>query len=174
MDKQWSAAAHMIVDSSTTGSVVLIEHRRALAHNQEAYTYEIVHNSERLIRTLIPHINGSGVSLSPRNHGPSLARAIALLFETQDQRPILYVEGTELPLCWNRPRDWDKAYIKYEWGHLKSKNQNPSDEVGIADMALYSARCNRASNYITERWPYRKNKSLRGFGSARTRNMTDS
>lgn len=121
----------------------LIEHRRALTHNQDAYTYEIVHNSERLIRTLITHIKGSGVSFSPRKHGPSLARAIALLFETQDQRPIFHVEGTELPLCWNRPLDWDKAYIKYEWGHLKSKNQNPLDEVGIADMALYSARCNQ-------------------------------
>ena len=97
----------------------LIEHRRALALNQDAYTYEIVHNSERLIRTLIPHIKGPGVSFSPRKHGPGLARTIALLFETQDQRPIFHVEGTELPLCWNRPLDWDKAYIKYEWGHLK-------------------------------------------------------
>ena len=121
----------------------LIEHRQALAHNQDAYTYEVVHNSERLIRTLIPHIKSSGLSFSPRKHGPTLAMAIALLFETQDQRPIFHVEGTELPLCWNRPLDWDKAYVKYEWGHLKSKNQNPLDQVGIADMALYSARCNQ-------------------------------
>lgn len=121
----------------------LIEHRRSLANNRDAYTYEMLHNSERLIRTLIPHIKVSGVSFSPRKQGPSLAGAIALLFETQDERPIFHVEGTELPLCWNRPLDWDKAYIKYEWGHLKSKNQNPLDEVGIADMALYSARCNQ-------------------------------
>jgi hypothetical protein len=121
----------------------LIEHRRALTQNQDAYTYEVENNSERLIRTLIPHIKGPAVSLSPRKHGAILARTIALLFETQDERPIFHVEGTELPLCWNRPLDWDKAYIKYEWGHLRSKNQNPLDEVGIADMALYSARCNQ-------------------------------
>lgn len=132
-----------MVDNSGTASIFLIEHRRALAHNQDAYTYEIVHHSGRLIRTLSPHIKGSGVSVSPHKHGPSLAKAIDLLFETQDQRPIFHVEGTELPLCWNRPRDWDKAYIKYEWGHLRSKNQNPSDEVGLADLALYSARCNQ-------------------------------
>ena len=84
MKNQSSAAAHSILDGSGTTSVILVEHRRALAHNQEAYTYEVVHNSERLIRTLIPHIKGSGVSVSPRKHGPSQARAIALLFETQD------------------------------------------------------------------------------------------
>ena len=121
----------------------LIEHRRALAHNQEAYTYEVAHNSERLIKTLIKHIKASGVSVSPRKHGPILEKAIDLLFETQDQRPIFHVEGTELPLFWNRPRDWDKAYIKYEWGHIRSKNQNPVDVVGLADLALYSARCNQ-------------------------------
>jgi hypothetical protein len=121
----------------------LIEHRRALAHNQDAYTYEIVHNSARLIENLTKHIRAPGVSVSPRKHVLSLAKAIALLFEAQDQRAIFHVEGTELPLCWNRPIDWDKPYIKYEWGHLRSKNQNPDDVVGLADLALYSARCNQ-------------------------------
>jgi hypothetical protein len=46
-------------------------------------------------------------------------------------------------LCWNRPANWDKNYIKYEWGHLKSKNQNPTDVFGIENFALYSARCNQ-------------------------------
>ena len=28
---------------------------------------------------------------------------------------MFHVEGTELPLCWNSPKDWEKDYIKYEW-----------------------------------------------------------
>jgi hypothetical protein len=96
-----------------------------------------------LIENLIKHIKASDVSVSPRKHVLSLAKAIALLFEAQDQRPIFHVKGTELPLCWNRVVDCDKPYIKYEWGHLRSKNQNPEDVVGLADLALYSARCNQ-------------------------------
>lgn len=121
----------------------LIEHRQAIAKNPDAYTYEILHNSQRLIKTLTHHIKDPGISLSPKKHGSTLAKAITLLFEIQDQRPIFHVEGTELPLCWNSPRDWDKDYIKYEWGHLRSKNQNPSDSVGLENLALYSARCNQ-------------------------------
>ena len=121
----------------------LIEHRRAIAQNADAYIFEIAHNSQRLIKTLTQHIKGTGTSISPKKHGSALAKAITLLFETQDQRPIFHVEGTELPLCWNSPRDWDKNYIKYEWGHLRSKNQNPLDSVGLESMALYSARCNQ-------------------------------
>ena len=66
-----------------------------------------------------------------------------LLFEAQDNRPIFHVEGTELPLCWNNPGDWDINYIKYEWGHLWSKNQSPESYNCIKNIALYSARCNR-------------------------------
>ena len=116
MKNKWSADEYNTVDNSGTTSIFLIEHRRALAHNQEAYTYEIAHNSERLIKALIPHIKGSGVSVSPHKHGASLAKAIALLFETQDQRPIFHVEGTELPLFWNRPRDWIKPISNMSGG----------------------------------------------------------
>ena len=66
-----------------------------------------------------------------------------MLFDAQEQKPIFHVEGTELPLCWNSPGDWDKDYIKYEWGHLKSKNQNPESVFSIENFALYSARCNK-------------------------------
>lgn len=34
-----------------------------------------------------------------------LKEFIELLFDTQDKRPFFHVEGTELPLCWNRPID---------------------------------------------------------------------
>ena len=56
---------------------------------------------------------------------------------------MFHVEGTELPLCWNSPRDWDKDYIKYEWGHLRSLNQAPQKAYEIQNLGLYSARCNQ-------------------------------
>jgi hypothetical protein len=68
---------------------------------------------------------------------------IQLLWEAQEQRPMFHVEGTELPLCWNHPKDWDVDYIKYEWGHLHSKNQNLDHADRLDNLALYSARCNQ-------------------------------
>ncbi len=120
----------------------LFEHRRNIASNPAAYTYEIDHNIDRLSRTRIPYIRSSGV-FTAKKQSHILSQIIVMLFETQEQRPIFHVEGTELPLCWNSPGDWDKDYIKYEWGHLRSKNQNPTDVFGIENFALYSARCNK-------------------------------
>ncbi len=121
----------------------LSDHRQALANNTAAYTYEIEHNIDRLVSTLIPHLRTSGVKLSRKKHRDVLANIIAMFFDAQEKTPIFHVEGTELPLCWNSPRDWDKNYIKYEWGHLRSKNQNPTLLPGIENFALYSARCNK-------------------------------
>ncbi len=121
----------------------LIDHRQSIAKNVDSYTYEIENNIDRLIRTLIPYLRSSGVKLSSVRHKDSLATIIKMLFDAQEQRPIFHVEGTDLPLCWNSPGDWDKNYIKYEWGHLRSKNQNQTDIFSVENFALYSARCNK-------------------------------
>ena len=124
-------------------SIKLSDHRKALSINGAAYTYEIEHNINRLVSTFIPHLRTAGIKLSSKKHGGVLANIITMLFEAQEKTPIFHVEGTELPLCWNSPGDWDKNYIKYEWGHLRSKNQNPTLILGIENFALYSARCNK-------------------------------
>lgn len=36
----------------------------------------------------------------------------------------------------------DENYIRYEWGHLQSRNQN-ADADQLENLALYSARCNQ-------------------------------
>jgi hypothetical protein len=51
------------------------------------------------------------------------------------------VDG-DLPYCWNAPKDWDKDYIRYEWGHLSSRNQNEGAHH-IENLCLQSARCNQ-------------------------------
>ena len=44
--------------------------------------------------------------------------------------------------CWNAPKDWDKDFIRYEWGHLHSRNQNESAH-DVENLCLQSARCNQ-------------------------------
>ncbi len=122
----------------------LIDHRRALSDNEEAYTHEIQDkNIERLVKSLVPHLKKAGFSVTFRGSLGSLSEIIKCLFVAQDHRPFFHVEGTELPLCWNSPRDWDKDYIKYEWGHLRSRNQAQDKAHKLENLGLYSARCNQ-------------------------------
>jgi hypothetical protein len=122
----------------------LIDHRKFLSENSKAYIYEIEdENIERLVKSLVPHLKNAGLKVSPSKNFKELSTIIKLLFSAQDDRPFFHVEGTELPLCWNSPRDWDKNYIKYEWGHLRSRNQAESDAHKLENLGLYSARCNQ-------------------------------
>ena len=122
----------------------LIEHRKALSLNPSAYSREILDgNITRLVKSIVPHIKAAGVSVSPSRNFNKLTQVIRLLFDVQDNRPFFHVEGTELPLCWNSPRDWDKNYIKYEWGHLRSLNQDEDKAHNLENLGLYSARCNQ-------------------------------
>ncbi len=122
----------------------LIDHRKALAENESAYTFELrQENIGRLVKTLIPRLKNSGYKVTQGKSFDVLSKVITLLFEAQDNRPFFHVEGTELPLCWNSPKDWDKNYVKYEWGHLRSQNQSPEKAYELENLGLYSARCNQ-------------------------------
>ncbi len=126
------------------GNIKLIEHRQALAKNVNAYSHELSRqNIERLIKTLVPHLKNASFDVSPVKNQDALSQIIKLMFITQDSRPFFHVEGTELPLCWNSPKDWDKNYIKYEWGHLRSRNQAGDKAHTLENLGLYSARCNQ-------------------------------
>jgi hypothetical protein len=120
----------------------LIDHRRIIEKSPDAYTKDI--EGERLSGTLINHIKNDFKGIRFTTPKKLIVKElIILIFNTQDKRPFFHVEGTELPLCWNRPGDWNYDYIKYEWGHLLSRNQNPDKLNGIENMGLYSARCNQ-------------------------------
>lgn len=120
----------------------LIDHRRIIEQNVDAYIKDL--ESDRLVGTLINHLKQDfiGVKFNSTKKA-TVKEIIELIFETQDKRPFFHIEGTELPLCWNRPADWDCDYIKYEWGHLLSRNQNPDNYSSIENLGLYSARCNQ-------------------------------
>ncbi len=122
----------------------LVNHRRVLSENKNAYIHEMQdENIERLVKSLIPHLKKADFSVTLRKSFDPLSRIIKHLFIAQDNRPFFHVEGTELPLCWNSPRDWDKNYIKYEWGHLRSRNQAQDKAYKLENLGLYSARCNQ-------------------------------
>lgn len=122
----------------------LIEHRKKLANNTNAYTYDIEKNTERVCKTLIPYLKKAGYKkVTFKKSKNILENMIRLIFATQDERPIFYIEGTQLPLCWNSPKDWKLNYIKYEWGHILSYNQNPNKANNVENLGLYSARCNK-------------------------------
>jgi hypothetical protein len=122
----------------------LIDHRMNLAKNGDAFTYDIFRTPERTIKTLIPHLKAAGhVNITFTKHYDLLKEIILLLFEAQDYTPFFHIEGTELPLCWNRPSDWDINYVKYEWGHIHSINRNKEIAFSIKNLGLYSARCNQ-------------------------------
>ena len=123
--------------------MTLIEHRRNINENPDAYEIDL--RSDRLVESIINHIREDfrGVRFNQEKRD-ILKKIVYLLFEAQEHRPFFHVEGTELPLCWNRPSDWDNIdYIKYEWGHLLSQNQRPEESSSIENIGLYSARCNQ-------------------------------
>jgi hypothetical protein len=120
----------------------LIDHRQIIEDNPTAYLTDL--NGERLVGTLVNHIKSDFPDVRFTADKKAIVKQLILLiFDTQDKRPFFHVEGTELPLCWNRPADWDCDYIKYEWGHLLSRNQNPDKLNSIENLGLYSARCNQ-------------------------------
>ena len=113
-------------------------HREALAANPLAYSYDF----PRLRETAVNHLRQCGFNRVTLTRCPKLVdQFVALIFESQDRLPFFHVEG-HLPFCWNSPKAWDKNYISYEWGHVRSRNQN-QDAHQIDNLCLQSARCNQ-------------------------------
>jgi hypothetical protein len=121
----------------------LNEHRKSIEKNPIVYSTDL--EDDRLVKTLINHIKDDFPAVRfNKKKKLILKEIVTLIFETQDHRPFFHVEDTELPLCWNGPKNWECNYIKYEWGHLLSRNQNSVNEKSILEnLGLYSARCNQ-------------------------------
>jgi hypothetical protein len=124
---------------SESAAATLLHHRAALAKNAHAYTQDW----ERVQRTAVAHLKKCGFGRVTLARCKDLViRFAELIFDTQDRKPFFHVDGP-LPYCWNAPKDWDKDYIRYEWGHLRSRNQNSSGANTVENLCLQSARCNQ-------------------------------
>ncbi|MBK9367068.1 MAG: hypothetical protein IPN01_12235 [Deltaproteobacteria bacterium] len=113
-------------------------HRLALAQHPNVYEEDL----PRLPETLASHLKNAGFTgAATRAAQPLVQKMVLLLFDAQTRRPLFHVES-DLPFCWNAPLHWDTNYIRYEWGHLRSRNQN-TDAEDPTNLALCSARCNQ-------------------------------
>lgn len=123
--------------------VTLSEHRKLLKANKDAYTEDI----ERCYRTAVKHLKDAGYNGITLNRAyEEVKNFVDLIFATQENKPFFHIESDlGLPFCWNSPSKggWDINYIRYEWGHLRSKNQNIKDYKCIMNLCLQSARCNQ-------------------------------
>tara|TARA_Y100000310_G_scaffold338155_1_gene427052 strand:- start:45 stop:647 length:603 start_codon:yes stop_codon:yes gene_type:complete len=142
----------LLKDKDKTFKKSLKEHREAINNNPNAYTTDL----ERCERTLFikdgrtkqrkdPSISNLTESRLIKSNHPHLAKQlITLLFKAQNNKPFFHIEQSALPMCWNAPKDWNKDYIKYEWGHLYSHNQLSDNYTEtFANVCLQSARCNQ-------------------------------
>lgn len=116
----------------------LREHRRALAANPNAFEHDL----PRLSKSLVPHLKRCGYRRAgSKGARPLVAEIVEQIFDAQGRRPLFHIDA-QLPYCWNAPGQWKRDYIRYEWGHLHSRNQNQNAER-IDNLALCSARCNQ-------------------------------
>jgi hypothetical protein len=121
-------------------STTLFQHRTAIASNPHAYTEDL----DRCALSVIPHLKLAGYKLITYARGPDESHElVSLLINAQAKRPFFHIEAP-LPFCWNSPskNGWKIDYIKYEWGHLLSRNQNGMAAHAIENLCLQSARCN--------------------------------
>jgi hypothetical protein len=120
--------------------ITLLQHRENLLNNQNRF----IHDKERAIEQF--------AQTSYKNYGPCgkkkklviqhLKQLGKLVFENQKNTPI-YEYQDILPRSWNSPMKggWKLNYIKWEIGHLKSKNQGGTNEP--ENLSFQSARCNQ-------------------------------
>lgn len=131
------------IEELTMTKIRLTEHRKALNNNSDAYTHD--YKSGRLYKTIVKHIKDCGYNITPKRNSDIVKEIVDLLFESQGYKPYLFIDN-QLPLCWNQPKDWYRDgmdIIKYEWGHLRSRNDNGENAHYIDNLALLSARCNQ-------------------------------
>jgi hypothetical protein len=114
--------------------LTLEDHRRRLSRI-EPDDAELARLAERL--------SGHLLRMGYRRVPEALRRDIVTcFFSTQDYKPFFWIKGT-LPFCWNDPKDWDKAYIKYQWGHLNPRN-SITDKSGKVEGPLWGSRAQPA------------------------------
>lgn len=121
----------------------LLEHRTDLKNNSAVYEQDI----ERCYSSVVKHLKDAGyIKITLNRASEDIKTFVDLIFEAQDRRPFLHIESESgLPFCWNSPykNGWDINYIKYEWGHLHSRNQNGELAHNVQNLCLQSARCNQ-------------------------------
>ena len=115
---------------------------------------------QRLCGTVRPHLTKAGaINLSAKKE--QVKRFVDLIIETQNEKSFFWIDSN-LPFCWNNPRDWRFPYIRFQWGHLEPNNSLLQCNQ-FQNLCLQSARCN---NQIQSSMPIMELKEL--FYGSRT------
>ena len=118
----------------------LSEHRQMIANNPLRFTED----KERAIANWVKHAWGGlkvSTSLSKKKAIPILEEMALLVWEAQGAVPFFHFGETDKPVCWNRPQDGTKNFIRYEIGHLNPKSNGGSSRP--ENLCFQSARCNQ-------------------------------
>lgn len=121
----------------------LLEHRQELKENKYAYIADI----PRCFKTVVKHLKDAGFKRITLNRAPDeIQNFVVLIYKAQGIKPFFHIESEDgLPFCWNSPYKggWGYDYIRLEWGHLNSINQNQETAYHVENLCLQSARCNQ-------------------------------
>jgi len=120
--------------------ITLLQHRENLLNNPNRF----IHDKERAIEQFAEtsYKNYGRCGKNKKSVIQLLKQLGKLVFENQENTPI-YEYQDILPRSWNSPMKggWKLNYIKWEIGHLKSKNQGGTNEP--ENLSFQSARCNQ-------------------------------
>ena len=118
----------------------IVNHRNNLFSNSNRYILDRNRAIENFANAAYKHYKARSNRKKKRYVFNLLKQLGEMVFEAQSSKP-LYEHGIGLPRAWNAPKNWAIDYIKYEIGHLYSKNQGGSDKP--ENLTFQSARCNQ-------------------------------
>jgi len=120
--------------------ITLLEHRKNLLKNKNRY----IEDKERAVTNFAntAYISCGNCGRKKKDLITLFKELGYLLFENQKGIPIYEYQDT-LPRAWNSPQcgGWKIDYIRWEIGHLISKNQGGTNIP--ENLSFQSARCNQ-------------------------------
>ena len=112
----------------------LNQHRIDLSLNPSCFTQDKTRAIDNWVK--------ESIKSYPKKAKTILKDMALMVWEAQGGVPLFQFSGkNNLPMSWNRPQDGETNYIRYEIGHMISKNYGGTSEV--ENLCYQSARCNQ-------------------------------
>jgi len=118
----------------------LQKHRENLAQNDLRFSQDKDRAIENWVKEALKEVNTTN---NNRNQAKIILNYLAnMVWEAQGGVPLFQFDSnSNLPMSWNRPQDGEKNYIRYEIGHMISRNCGGGSNV--ENLCFQSARCNQ-------------------------------
>lgn len=121
--------------------VVFAQHVKNISMNPFKYSHDL----NRAINHFAKRIrSGKG-----RNKVEVSQKIVKMVFNAQGNVPLFHV--AEEQMCWNEPWDFGLNYIKFYYGHIKSRSNG--GDISPKNFVFESAQCNRQHGaYDIDKW----------------------